>query len=65
MDNECISCSGDINKVTKLFKIACLGYRSQPISYRNVNKISRQKFLMLRKFLVGQAMLVVRESKRL
>ena len=65
MDNECISCSGDVNKVTKLFKLACLGYRSQPISYRNANQITRDKFLMLRKFLVGQAMFVVRESERL
>ena len=41
-----------MHRVTKLFKVACLGYRASEVEYRGL-KIGRDRFIRLRKFLVG------------
>lgn len=64
LDTECISHTGDVNKVTKLFKLACIGYQSSDLLYRNV-VIKKDHQIRLRKFLAGQCMFMVKESERL
>jgi hypothetical protein len=52
LNPECVSHSGDINKVTRLFKLACLGYKHSSISYRGT-MVGKAEMLRVKKFIAG------------
>ena len=62
MDQKCLNCSTDVTHLQKLFKIACLAYQPNSVSYRSVD-FTREQMHTMRKFLVGQAAQLILQSK--
>lgn len=52
-DKGCLSCRGEPAHTVKMFKMACLSYKPNPVSYRE-NHLSRKKLLSMRKTLIDK-----------
>ena len=53
-DQRCLNCSEDQQQLAKLFKIACLAYHPNTVTYRRQD-FAREQLFTMRKYLVGQA----------
>jgi hypothetical protein len=60
-DQQCLNCSENVAHVSKLFKLACLAYKPNNVTYRDF-EFTREQLFMMRKFLVGQAAQIVLKS---
>lgn len=63
-DQKCFNCSSDHQQITKLFKLACLQYQPGDVNYRG-NVFTKDKMMTLRKFLLGQASIMINSSERM
>jgi hypothetical protein len=52
IDPKCLSCSGQASSLLQTFKLACIAYAPNAVSYRNID-FKRTKLLAMRKFLVN------------
>ncbi|CAG9318952.1 unnamed protein product [Blepharisma stoltei] len=55
IDKQCLSCAGQVASVVSAFKIACLNYSSNPVTYRN-NSFERKELIDLQLRLIESSL---------
>jgi len=58
-----MSCTNEKQRITKLFKVACLAYQSGQVEYRG-QRFSKQQTFELRKLLAGNCISLIKGSLR-
>ncbi len=58
MNNDCISCSGNMKHNLNLFKVACLNYIANPV-FHNGHFIERKELISLQHVISDKAKFII------